>query len=167
MNVLKFVWAAVMLGSFGLMSVQAEPPAGLIALKLRTPIEVVSGKDDNPGLGSGGVLGQGKRGWFEASLEMRKGGEDKPAPVKARTVLGKQEVFPIEIEYPHEDASLPPLRVKGSLRLDSCCGAELEGLFVVPQQARTGKVKIVVVWKEWRGIEAGKCEFPVTIHKPD
>lgn len=161
--------AALLAGGIGIAAEPEKKPMGPISFVLHTPSDMVRGPEDNPGLGAGGVLRQGQRGWLEANFETRTPSGKQAAIVKARTLLDRtrKETFPLELEFPHEDAAQAPLRVSGALRLDMCCGSTLEGSIPVPAQARLGTQKVRVSWKEFRGVVAGSCTVEIDIRKAE
>ena len=83
-------------------------------------------------------------------------------PVAGR--LFKDKLFSFEVEIPHRDVKQGPIRVIGSATADNA--SEMEGSFLVPNEAKLGHVAITLSWVESGRIVQGKITQRVYIGKP-
>lgn len=127
--------------------------------------EVLSGGEDplKIGIGSDGSLRRGTLTYCVASFESPGADKKAVAKRKARDILGTDRIA-IEVEFPHKEAKEKPVRVKGYLRPDACCGRSLEGFFRVPDEARRGDVKITIVWGDGKESKGGSVTMLVSIN---
>jgi hypothetical protein len=84
---------------------------------------------------------------------------------KAREILGADRLA-VTVEFPHRDARQKPVRVKGHLLPDTCCGKSLEALVRIPAEARPGDVEVRIVWDDAGELKGGSATVNVSLRPP-
>jgi hypothetical protein len=149
----------------GPVAAHAPGAADRLTIRFDGLHEVLSGGEDplKIGIGPESSLRRGTLTYCEASFESPGADKKATAKRKARDILGADR-FPIEVEFRHQDAKEKPVRVKGYLRPDACCGRSLEGFFRVPDEARLGDAKIMIVWGDGKESKGGSVTVLVSIN---
>src|SRR5262249_17532903 len=125
--------------------------------------EVIQGEagGHNVGLGNKGTMRRDKFAYFVVYLDTTET-KEKPVPVlskaNARAIFGTQP-FRFEVEFPHEDAKQPPIRVQGLAKPEDADGNEISGFVRLPKEARLGDVEIKVSWPAFQGITQGSTKM--------
>jgi hypothetical protein len=164
MNTLRVGVIVGLIGCLGVPAVADTLGAARFSIRFDGLHEVLSGGEDplKIGIGRDGTLRRGTLLYCAASFERPGADKNPPAKRKARDILGTDR-FPIEFVFPNQDAKKKPVRVKGYLRPDACCGRSLEGFCKVPDDARLEDVEITIAWGDGKESKAGSVTVSVFI----
>ena len=158
--------ALALLMCSGLLTPAGGPRANApVKIHLDGICEVVKGSEAKPleiGVGPTGSVRRGKLAYLTASFRADGPKEKAASKPDARALLGADRLT-VEFVFPHEDAKAHPLRVKGYLQPDACCGTELEGFVTVPEKASLGKVKLMISWAEGKKFSGDSVTLNVVI----
>jgi len=138
---------------------------GPFFVRMSEPYEVVQGEPGGPnvGLGNKETMRRDKFAYLLAHL-YRMGEQNKPVPAfEAARHIFRTQPFRFEVQFPHEDAKQPPLRVQGLAKPEDYESSEMAGFARVPKEARLGEVEIKVSWPAFQGINQGSTTMNVFI----